>query len=443
MNNLTFMNLRHRLILIAAVFLFGAMSSYVTAQKPSSLEVERGRIMLKTIKEDLKKYYYDPQYRGMDVEAKFKQADERIKTATSLGQIFGIIAQVLIDLNDSHTFFLPPERAYTTEYGWEVQMVGDKALVTAVKPGSDAEAKGLTPGDQILSADGVELTRNNLWIFRYLYNALRPQPGIRVEVTKPDGRTQELAIAAKVRQGKGVVDLTGQDLNDYIRELEDQSRQRRHRYVEYGDELFIWKMPRFDMEKSEVDAFVNKFRKRKALILDLRGNGGGYEETLLRLLGNMFDHDVKVGDIKTRKEEKPIVAKTRGNEIFAGKLIVLIDSASGSASELFARMIQLEKRGVVIGDVSSGAVMRSRAHDHQLGIDTVVPYAASITEADIKMTDGKSLEHVGVVPDEIKLPTGADLAARRDPVLAYAATLLGVELSAEKAGALFPIEWKK
>ncbi|MGH9880180.1 MAG: hypothetical protein ACRD6N_01995, partial [Pyrinomonadaceae bacterium] len=66
------------------------------AQAPSSFDIERGRIMLKVIKEDLKKNYYDPAYRGMDVEARFKTADEKMKQATSLGQIMGIIAQALL-----------------------------------------------------------------------------------------------------------------------------------------------------------------------------------------------------------------------------------------------------------------------------------------------------------------------------------------------------------
>jgi C-terminal processing protease CtpA/Prc len=63
--------------------------------------------------------------------------------------------------------------------------------------------------------------------------------------------------------------------------------------------------------------------------------------------------------------------------------------------------------------------------------------------ADIIMTDGKSLEHAGVVPDTVMLPTPEDLAAGRDPVLAHAIGLFGVQITPEKAGELFPVEWKK
>jgi C-terminal processing protease CtpA/Prc len=125
---------------------------------------------------------------------------------------------------------------------------------------------------------------------------------------------------------------------------------------------------------------------------------------------------------------------------FAGKIIVLIDSESMSASELFSRVVQIEKRGLVIGDRSAGSVMRARFYQYQLS-GAAVFYGVTISEADLVMTDGRSLEHVGVTPDEVMIPMASDLAKGLDPVLAHAAETLGVKLSAEQAGKLFPYEW--
>lgn len=52
------------------------------------------------------------------------------------------------------------------------------------------------------------------------------------------------------------------------------------------------------------------------------------------------------------------------------------------------------------------------------------------------------MEKRGVAPDELLLPGAEDLAKSHDPVLARAASLAGVEMSAEEAGKLFPIEWR-
>jgi carboxyl-terminal processing protease len=426
------------------LFTLVSVAPHAARAQSLSLDRERSRMMLANIKIEIKKNYYDPSFHGIDLEARFKAADDKLKEATSRSQMFGIIAQALLDLKDSHTFFVPPQRTARTDYGWQLQMIGDEAYVTAVKPGSDAEKKGLKPGDRVLGVDGYGLTRDNLWIFQYLYYGLRPHPGMNVEAQSPGAPPRQLAVAAKVTEGKLVMDLTGQDIWTLMREAENEDRLHRHRYAELGDELMIWKMPAFDLEKDKVSEVMSKARKHKALVIDLRGNGGGYEETLLQLIGCVSPKDVTVGELKRRKGAETLVAKTRGaDKVFTGQLIVLIDSRSGSAAELFAHVVQLEKLGTVIGDRSSGKVMRAKNYPFQLGTDTVIFYSASITDADIVMGDGKSLENVGVTPDKLMLPTGEDLAAGRDPVLAYAASLAGVKLEPEKAGALFPIEWRK
>jgi C-terminal processing protease CtpA/Prc len=96
----------------------------------------------------------------------------------------------------------------------------------------------------------------------------------------------------------------------------------------------------------------------------------------------------------------------------------------------------------VIGDRSSGSVRQAYGFNAQVGVERVIFYGASVTNADVIMTDGKGLEHVGVTPDEMLMPTAEDLAAGRDPVLARAAALLDVQLDPVVAGKMFPFEWR-
>jgi C-terminal processing protease CtpA/Prc len=74
-------------------------------------------------------------------------------------------------------------------------------------------------------------------------------------------------------------------------------------------------------------------------------------------------------------------------------------------------------------------------------MDVRLYYGVQVTESDLIMEDGKSLEHVGVTPDEVVLPTPADLAAGRDPAMVRAAELVGQKISPEEAGKFFPFEW--
>lgn len=410
-------------------------------QTANSIDRERGLSMLDMIKTDIKDKYYDDKFHGMDLETRFATAKEKVKNAQSLGQIFGIIAQVLLELKDSHTRFIPPARAYRTEYGWMMQILGEKAFVTAVKPNSDAESKGLRPGDEILKMDDYIVDRGSINTLQYLYYSLRPQPGIVLTVKHIDGKEEKLAIAAKIIQKKRVIDPFSEDIWDLIREDEREARLNRHRMTALGKSAYVWKMPAFDLEPSQVDDIMGKAKNYPFLILDLRGNGGGSVKTLGRLVGEFFDKDIKIADWKGRKDFEPQIAKTRGHDIFTGKVIVLIDSDSASAAEMFARVMQLEKRGEVLGDLTSGMVMVSKYQPHKIGADVQVFYGASVTIADTIMSDGKSLEGLGVMPDKRLIPSALAVSKQLDPVLAYAAEMAGVKLSPEEAGKLFPIEW--
>ncbi|HYG80865.1 MAG TPA: S41 family peptidase [Pyrinomonadaceae bacterium] len=433
-----------------AIFLCLVFSGASPAARAQTADFNRknGVAILNTIKREIQKNYYDPTFRGVDLDKFFEPIEAKIMQASSIGEVLGIIAQGLMRFEDSHTFLIPPMSATQVEHGWKMQMYGDDCFVVAVKPGSDAEAQGLRPGDRVLSVNGMQPTRRNIWKLYYHYYVLMAAKRLQLSVETPEGKQREVTVAAKVTERKRILDLTGAgdgtDINYVIREAETEAYMGRHRYIEVGDDAaVIWRMTAFDLTDADIDKLVGKARKRKALVLDLRGNSGGNVSTLKRLVGNLFDRDVKVADMKGRKELKPMTAKSRGDQVFKGQLVVLVDSESGSAAEVLARVVQLEKRGTVIGDRTAGAVMQSRAYQYKSGLGMGFVYGVSITDADLIMADGKSLEHTGVTPDELVLPTAKDLAAGRDPVLTRAGALVGLRIDPEKAGALFPYEWRK
>jgi C-terminal processing protease CtpA/Prc len=427
-------------VAVAGLLCLGAFAR----QKMDDFNVERARGILHDAHQAVKDHYYDLQFHGLDWDARFREYDEKIRSATSLSAAFGVVASFLDGLKDSHTFFRPPERPYHFDYGYRMEMVGDAAFVTQVRPGTDAESK-VHPGDRVVGYNNFEVSRQNFHKLIYLFGGLAPLKATQLNLITTSGERRQVQIDASVKEQKLRWDLSSPaasfDLWQIIREEQNIGRLVRPRYHEVGD-VMIWKLPEFFLSDSDVDNFFGIARKHGSLILDLRGNPGGAVITLERMLGNVFDHDVKVADRIGRKNElKPEVAKSRGGSGYGGKIMVLVDSESASASELFARTIQLEHRGIIIGDRTSGSVMEAKGFPFAEGIGTKIFYSFSVTEADLIMKDGKSLEHSGVTPDVIVLPTPDDLAAGRDPALSRAVELIGLDLDAAEAGKLFPYEW--
>lgn len=392
--------------------------------------------MLKNIKAALKEYYYDPTFNGIDIEARFKEAENQINQANSTYQINTIIAATLLTLDDSHTRFLSPDLAIGVSFGFRMQMIGNTCYLVLLKPGSDAEKKGLRVGDVIYSIEGFQPTRDSLWKISYSYFVLHPPPSLHLTVQEPTGHLKEFLVTAAVREKKRNRVTVGEH-SDNVPTFYDLS-----------PDTIICKLPSFDLSEAEVDEMMKRVHEHANLILDLRGNGGGKVLAELRLLGHFFERDTKVADQKTRSQTVQRIAKSRGSKkIFTGKVIVLVDSISASASEVFARVLQLEKRGFVLGDRTRGAVMTSISRVFAFKSPWTYNgpsalYGATITIGDLIMVDGRSLEKTAVTPDEILLPKRADLAGKRDPVLARAAELVGIQLDAEKAAKIFPAQWE-
>ena len=216
---------------------------------------QQGRAMLSAIQVDIKRNYYDASFHGADIDARFNEADVRMKQAASINEILEIIANVVDSIEDSHTFFLPPSRTVRIEHGWQMQMIGDGCYVTGVQPGSNAEAVGLAPGDRILVLEGTRVTRSNLLRLEYNVYLLGPRASMKMLIEKPDGNKKQMEVMAKVTEGKTLINLQtgmGSDTLNVIRDAQTEARLHRHRYFEIGDSHIIWKMPSFDLADRQV-----------------------------------------------------------------------------------------------------------------------------------------------------------------------------------------------
>ena len=385
--------------------------------------------MLADIRNDVEKNYYDPKFRGIDLATIFKDASDKLAAAGSATEAIDVITNTLFQFGDSHTRFYPPARATRADYGWTMAAVGDAPLITWVDPSSDAARRGLAAGDRVLALNRFQPTRENLWQIRHYYGVVRPQAQQRLIVRKPDGSERTLDVQSKVERRQVIQIMDA--IDEYIDEVFAESDSD---YV-VAPSILVWRMTAF-RDPRALGPFIDRARKAKALVLDLRDNSGGALNGLKALVGWLFDRDVHVMTRIGRKGEEKIIAKPTSRP-FLGNLVVLVNSESASASEILARIVQLEKRGTVIGDRSGGAVMVSMRIPHEFGIGNVTFYGTSVTIADVRMPDGGQLEHVGVTPDELLLPTPADLAAGRDPVLARAIALAGGSLTPEQAGKLY------
>jgi C-terminal processing protease CtpA/Prc len=396
--------------------------------------------MLKFAHDDIQKYYYDPHYHGVDIDALYKQIDPKIDHAVNLSQGFTLVESFLESLDDSHTGFIPPQRTARESDGFRLSMIGDKCFVTQVRPKTDAAAK-LHIGDQVIAYDGFNIEHSSFDMMMRYY-ALNTMPGVILTLKSPDGKVRTEQVKYEIVKTQNLYNWADAGNDEYWRELrsEEIDAEYSRGKIATSPQVAVWKQPNFDLTDTNVaDGFRGKVNSSKALILDLRGNPGGDIEALKEMISHLFDHDVTVATLVARKPEKPMIAKGRGS--FKGKLIVLVDSESASSSELLARVVQLEKRGVVIGDKTAGAVMQAKVREEQVGADRVTLYGFQISDAELIMADGKSLEKVGVTPDIVMLPTASDLASGRDPVLAYAMTQAGQQTSPEEAAKLFPFKW--
>ncbi|MCD6552431.1 MAG: S41 family peptidase [Anaerolineae bacterium] len=324
---------------------------------------------------------------------------------------YGAINGMLQTLGDDHTVLLSPE--YAAIFGEDlsgsfegigalVKMREDgKLMIVEPFKGQPAERAGVQAGDIVLAVDGVTLQGLNL------YEAIALIRG-------PKGTVVSLTIE---REGvEQPFDIQVERARIEIPVVETRMLEGGIAYIS----LFEFSEPAPARFREALQELLEQ--EPRGLILDLRGNPGGYLGAAVSI-GSEFISDGLI--LRERaKGGREIEHPATGNGVALDiPLVVLVDGGTASASEIVAGALQDHGRAVLIGEQTFGK------GTVQIGYDLSDGAELRITIAHWFTPNGRAIEKEGLTPDIVVEMTQEDKDAGRDPQLERAIEYLKSQTS--------------
>ena len=220
--------------------------------------------------------------------------------------------------------------------GLTFQLFKDTILVVAPIPGGPSDKVGIMAGDKIVTVDGEDAfgeDKTNSWVMDHL----RGKKGTTVIVGIHRRGNSELIDYEIIRDKIPINSLDAAFMLD-----------KNTGYI---------KLNRF--AKKSLDEFTEaatnlKNQGMKNLVFDLRGNSGGYLGTAMSIVDEFLDAGKLIVYTQGIHQERQDLVATNKGEFEIGKLVVLINEGSASASEIVSGAVQDWDRGVLIGRRSFG-----------------------------------------------------------------------------------------
>ena len=276
-------------------------------------------------------------------------------------------------------------------------------IATLVDGGPAAKGGQIKPNDLIIgiAKDGKTMVDVVGWSTREIVGLIRGKRGTPVTIkvrqpNAPEASTRTVTVIRDIIQQEEsgvtqrVVEIQRPNIDatpKRIGVLEIPSFYLNYRARRNGED---YRSVSIDTERA-----VKELNKQNidGLVVDLRNNPGGSLDEVAKMLG-LF---IKSGPLVQIRDNRGNVQVFRdddgGQQLYDGKMVVLTNLASASASEIFAAAIQDYGRGLVVGNTTTGK------GSAQIQLDTLALGSATLTQRKFYRITGGSTQNKGVVPD--------------------------------------------
>jgi carboxyl-terminal processing protease len=247
----------------------------------------------------------------------------------------------LLSYLDPHSAYIPASELTAVNdelegsfsgVGVSFQILNDSVVVVEVISGGPAEKVGIQAGDRIVSADKKDLTGSDI-TSDDVFKTLKGEKGTKVSLKIKRPSATKLLSYDVIR---GDIPVNSVDASYLI-----------------DDGIGYVKVGKF--ARNTYQEFYNavmglKLKGAEKLIVDLRGNGGGFMDQAIEMANEFLPEKKIIVYTKARTRDNEVMALSDGSGNFQDmELTVLCDEYSASASEIFAGAIQDNDRGLVIG----------------------------------------------------------------------------------------------
>ncbi len=340
--------------------------------------------------------------------------EKSIKASSTTDQekVWGAIKGLTESYGDNYTEFFDPkettafDEALSGEFsgvGLEVGKKNDILTVIAPIKGSPAARAGIKSGDMILKIDGTTVAHLSV---DEAVQKIRGQAGtvVTLSILSSDDLLLEDANDIKITRETIVVPSIETKIDG---------------------QFFIISMATFtgNTINQDIEKAMNawKVSGKKNLIIDVRGNPGGYLDSAIHMASFLLPAGQTIVTEDYNGKDDSISHKSQGYQIIDNtttKIAVLIDGGSASASEILAGALHDNNRAILVGEKSFGK--GSVQEIVQITEDTLL----KVTVAKWLTPQGLSIQDNGITPENIVTMPEGWKAGDPDPVMAKAKELL-------------------